>query len=179
MPNIRVLTNLDNLNTKDISTDKITSKSLFIFNNVFHVAKDSNKIGINTDDPQHDLHVNGSFASNTKSFVIPHPVTDSEYGFLRYGSLESPYHGIRLTGRDVVVDSYCKVILPYYISKLVTSENVNIQLTNYKHDKILFVNEINIEENYFIIKSYEYSQLEFFWSFTAIRQDVEPMVVEF
>lgn len=181
MPTIKVLTNLDNLNTKEISTDKINSKSLYIINNLLHIAENSNNIGINTDDPQHSLHVNGSFASNTKSFIIPHPVTNSNYNFLRYGSLESPYHGIRLTGKNVVINNYCKVDLPYYISSLVLVENVSIQLTNYKHDKILFVDEINIKDNYFEIKANDYTnaKLEFFWSFTAIRQDVDPLVVEF
>lgn len=181
MPNIRVLTNLDNINTNDIAANNVISKSLFLLNNVLHIAENSDKVGINTDNPQHNLHVNGSFASNTKSFIIPHPVKDSNYNYLRYGSLESPYHGIRLTGRDIVINNYCKVVLPYYISSLVTPENVSIQLTNYKHDKILFVDEINIKDNYFEIKSNDYTKakLEFFWSFTAIRQDVDPMIVEF
>lgn len=176
MSTLKILTDLD---TKNLSADKINSNSLFVLTNLLHIAKDSNNIGINTNSPQHALHVNGSFASNTKSFIIPHPVKDSNYEYLRYGSLESPYHGVRLTGRNTVVDGYCKVDLPYYVSSLVSSENVNVQLTNYKHDKVLFVNNINIAENYFEIGAYHRMKLEFFWSFTAIRQDVEPMVVEF
>lgn len=180
MANIRVLTNLDNLNTKDIVTNRISSKSIFINDKILFIDNESNKVGINTNTPQHELHIDGSFASTTKSFVIKHPLLpDTQYTHLRYGSLESPYHGIRLTGKDITIDGTCKVLLPDYISKLVSNENINIQLTNYKHDKVLFIDDIDIAKNFFIVKSYAYYKLEFFWSFTAIRIDVEPMVVEF
>jgi hypothetical protein len=180
MANIRVLTNLDNLSTKDIITNKLSSKAIFINNKILFIDNESNKVGINNNNPQHELHVDGSFAATTKSFVIKHPLLpETQYTHLRYGSLESPYHGIRLTGKDIVIDGICKVLLPDYISKLVSNENINIQLTNYKHDKLLFVDEIDINNNSFTIKSYNYCKLEFFWSFTAIRIDVEPMVVEF
>jgi hypothetical protein len=180
MANIRVLTKLDNISTKDVVTDKIVSKSIFINEDILFIDNNSNKIGINNNNPQHELHVKGSFAATTKSFIIDHPLLpDTSYSHLRYGSLESPYHGIRLTGKDVVKDGICTILLPIYISKLVSNENINIQLTNYKHDKILFVDNINIEDSLFIVKSYNYSNLEFFWTFTAIRTDVDPMVVEF
>lgn len=177
---IKVLTDVDTLNTRELSSNKINSNSLYVIDDLLYVAENSNNIGINTNNPQHSLHVNGSFASTTKSFIIPHPVKESNYNFLRYGSLESPYHGIRLTGKNVVMNGNCRVNLPYYISSLVSIEHVNIQLTNYCHDKVLFINEINVKENYFEVKTFSSdNHLLFFWTFTAIRQDVDPLIVEF
>ena len=181
MANIRVLTKLDNLNTQDIITDSLKAKELRIANqdpSILRINKDKQRVGILLDDPQHELHVNGTVAAKTKSFIIPHPL-DPKNKLLRYGSLESPYNGIRLTGKSYTEDSIAKIELPNYICALVKEEDVNIQLTNYKHDHVLFVDEISIPNNYFIVKSMCYSKLNFFWSFTAIRKDVPDMVVEF
>lgn len=122
--------------------------------------------------------IDGALNAKTKSFDIEHPLDASKR--LRYGSLESPYHGIRLTGKDVVVNGICKVNLPNYISKLVREENINIQLTNINHDKILWVKSIDIQNNQFIVESNETAnEYYFFWSFTAIRNDVDNLVVEY
>ena len=67
-----------------------------------------------------------------------------------------------------------------FIKKLVREENVNIQLTNFNHDKILWVNSIDIQNNQFIVESNETAnEYHFFWSFTAIRNDVDNLVVEY
>lgn len=134
-------------------------------------------IGIGTTSPVYKLEVNGSFAATTKSFVIDHP-TKPNYK-LRYGSLESPYHGIRLTGEAEVVDGICVVKLPDYIHALCKSEGVNIQLTNIKHGKVLWVDEIDIDNNEFTVATETNGNYKFYWSFTAVRKDVEDMVVEF
>ena len=127
------------------------------------------------------LHVVGSFAATTKSFVIDHPTKEGMK--LRYGSLESPYHGIRLTGEATIKENSVVVDLPEYIHALVKQEGSQVQITNIKHGKILWVDEIDIENNCFTIAfdrdvndNKEYS---FYWSFTAIRKDVEDMIVEF
>ena len=181
MANIRVLTKLDNLNTQDIITDSLKAKELRIANqdpSILRINKDKQRVGILLDDPQHELHVNGTVAAKTKSFIIPHPL-DPENKLLRYGSLESPYHGIRLTGRSFTQDGISIVTLPNYICALVKEEEVSIQITNFKHDHILFIDEIDILNNSFTVKSHCYSKLEFFWSFTAVRKDVPDMIVEF
>ena len=122
--------------------------------------------------------IDGALNAKTKSFDIEHPLDTKKR--LRYGSLESPYHGIRLTGKDVVINGKCVVKLPDYIKKLVREENVNIQLTNFNHDKILWVNSIDIQNNQFIVESNETAnEYHFFWSFTAIRNDVDNLVVEY
>lgn len=128
-----------------------------------------------------NLTVNGSFAAQTKSFLISHPSYASRK--LQYGSLESPYHGIRLTGRGVITSKITEVNLPHYIKNLVQKDEVNIQLTNINHSKILFVKSIDIDNNKFIIGvEKKWTEIlcayEFFWSFTAIRKDVSNLQVE-
>jgi hypothetical protein len=127
------------------------------------------------------LYVSGSFGATTKSFIIDHPTKKGKK--LIYGSLESPYHGIRLTGRDTLKDGKCKVELPEYIYKLILHDSVNIQLTGIKCNKTLYVDDINIPENYFTI-AYDkalfesYKDYDFFWDFTAIRADVPELITE-
>jgi hypothetical protein len=116
----------------------------------------------------------------TKSFLVNHPTKKDKK--LHYGSLESPYHGIRLTGKSKIVKGIGIVELPEYISNFVLEEDVNIQITNYQHNKLLYVDSINIPENKFTVKLdgllNKMSDYEFFWSFTAVRKDVEKLQVE-
>lgn len=135
-------------------------------------------VGIGTTNPTYNLQVVGSFGATTKSFIIDHPTKEGKK--LQYGSLESPYHGIRLTGRNKIVNGECVVTLPDYMSVFVKEEDVNIQLTNIKHGKILWVEEINILNNTFTIKTEETTgEYEFFWDFTSVRTDVDDLEVEF
>jgi hypothetical protein len=134
-------------------------------------------IGTSTITTGYRLQVQGGFAATTKSFVIDHPTKPGMK--LRYGSLESPYHGIRLTGKSTVKNGECVVALPDYIYNLVTEEDVNIQLTNLGHGKVLWVGEINVGDNRFTVRSEHTEDLNFFWCFTAIRKDIDPMVVEY
>ena len=151
-----------------------------ISGNIVYVTG-SGAVGINTTTPAYTLQVNGSFAATTKSFVIDHPTKPDKK--LVYGSLESPYHGIRLTGRDTLVNGKCVVDLPDYISKLIMPETVNIQLTGIKCNKTLYVDDINIKENNFTV-AYDkgvfesYKDYDFFWDFTAVRADVTELQTE-
>jgi hypothetical protein len=142
----------------------------------------SGAVGIGTSNVgAYTLQVNGSFGATTKSFVIDHPTKEGKK--LIYGSLESPYHGIRLTGRDTLKEGKCKIQLPDYIYKLILHDSVNIQLTGIKCNKTLYVDDINVPENYFTI-AYDkamfetYKDYDFFWDFTAIRSDVPELITE-
>jgi len=120
-------------------------------------------------------------AAATKSFYIPHPTKPGMH--LQYGSLESPYHGIRLTGNGSVKSGDSVVIqLPDYVFSLVHQEGVNIQLTNYQHNKTLFVDDIDVSNNTFTVKCekklFDKGEYKFFWSFTATRKDIPKLETE-
>ena len=122
--------------------------------------------------------VSGAFSATTKSFKIDHPSKPDHT--LEYGSLESPYHGVRLTGRDKVSKGICIVKLPSYLKDLIhNDDSINIQLTNLYHDKILYISKIDLSNNNFIVcakRAKSLPDLEFCWTFTGIRKDVDLVV---
>ena len=137
-------------------------------------------VGIGTTSPTYKLHVNGSFGATTKSFRIDHP---SKEGYsLEYGSLESPYHGVRLTGRGKIIRGTGVVVLPDYLKDLIyDDESLTIQLTNYKHNKTLYIDSIDLQNDIFVVKADRAKTLEellFFWSLTGTRKDVDSLIVE-
>lgn len=143
------------------------------------IYQSGTNIGIGTTSPSYKLHVAGSFSATSKSFTIKHPSKPNS--ILVYGSLESPYHGIRLTGRDKLLEGRKTIQLPYYIRDLVKEEGVHINITNYGHFRKLAVLSIDISQNNFTIIGEDCEDLdniEFFWDFTAIRKDVEDLEVE-
>ena len=119
-------------------------------------------------------------AANTKSFLIDHPLHKGKR--LQYGSLESPYHGVRLTGRSQINTNSATIELPEYTKALVHQDGHNVQLTNINHDKTLFVKEVNISENYFVVGInrgwMDKKEYEFYWTFTATRKDIPHLQVE-
>ena len=137
----------------------------------------SGNIGINCTTPSYKLHVNGSFAATCKSFVINHPTKCGH--MLRYGSLESPYHGVRLTGKSCAVCGEAKVALPDYMCGLVHEEDINIQITNYRHGCTMWVEDVDISNNNFKVKTGTEETKEFYWTFTAERKDVDRMQTEY
>jgi hypothetical protein len=148
--------------------------------NLLFVDASADNVGIGTATPGFKLEVNGSFAATTKSFIIDHPTKPGMK--LRYGSLESPYHGVRLTGEAIIAGKSRKVNLPDYIRGLCKQEGSQVQITNKKHGKVLWIEEINVDKNYFIVGCdlafFDKKEYEFYWSFTAIRKDIEELVVE-
>lgn len=122
-----------------------------------------------------------SIEAEAKYFKIKHPDLASGYSYLQYGSLESPYNGVRLTGKGELKKGICKVQLPSYIKYLVNDKDMNIQITNKGHHKILYVDSIDIQNNQFTVKGYRAKTggpFEFFWTFTGVRQDIDPLIVE-
>ena len=96
--------------------------------------------------------------------------------------MESPYHGVRLTGRDKVIKGTGIVQLPDYLKDLIHDDNnLNIQITNIKHGKTIYVDSIDLKNDCFIVKAdraKSLGDLHFFWTLTGVRKDVENLVVE-
>jgi hypothetical protein len=126
------------------------------------------------------LDVTGAFTAESKSFKIVHPTQAGK--LLVYGSLESPYHGVRLTGEGELVGNTTKIYLPEYIRGLCKQEGSQVQITNIQHDKVLWVDTISVEDNTFTVSCnrsfFDNKTYKFYWSFTAIRKDVEDLEVE-
>lgn len=141
----------------------------------------SGNVGIGTITPIYKLEVIGSFAATDKSFVIKHPTKPGMK--LRYGTIEAPYHGIRLTGKSEVINGKAEINLPDYICGLVKEDGVNIQITNIGHDQVLWVDEIDVPNHRFMVggpKSLFFSKTyKFYWTFSAIRKDVEELITEY
>jgi hypothetical protein len=125
--------------------------------------------------------ITGHLAATSKSFLINHPTQTGKK--LQYGSLESPYHGIRLTDKGKINSNFVQIDLPEYISALVLEEGVNIQLTNINHSKVLFVKKVDVSKNYFEVglkrSKNDKKEYEFYWSFTAERKDIPKLETEF
>ena len=140
----------------------------------------SGDVGIGTTTPGYKLQVAGSFGATTKSFRIDHP---SKSGWnLEYGSLESPYHGVRLTGRGKVIKGVGIVSLPPYLKDLIhDNDTLNIQITNIKHGKTIYLEKIDLQNDQFIVKAdraKSLGELQFCWTLTGVRKDVDHLVVE-
>ena len=168
---------IENATNVNITTDDATNSSYYLYfgaNASGNTAlKASTKIRYNPN--------TGAFSATTKSFRIPHP-TKPEHDLV-YGSLESPYHGIRLTGKGKTKGNRAEIILPDYVKVLIDKETINIQLSVIKCAKILYIDDIIIDDNKFTVKYdkswYEKSKdVEFYWDFTAERKDVPKLIVE-
>lgn len=140
----------------------------------------NNRIGIGTANPTYKLQVVGDFGATTKSFVIPHP-TKPNYK-LRHACIESPYNGVRYTGKNKILKGtkLSSVYIPEYVKDLIHEEGIAIQITNIKHSKVIWVEDINLMGDYFTvgIENLSDQDLEFYWDLTGIRKDVDQFVVE-
>ena len=149
--------------------------------NLFTVSGSGN-IGVGTTpSTTYKMQINGGFSATTKSFDIEHPTKLGKR--LVYGSLESPYHGVRLTGKGKLVKGKGIIQLPDYMKSLVDYETANVQITNIKHNKVIYVDDIDEKNNIInvaakIQKTQLNKELEFYWTFTAIRKDVPNLQVE-
>jgi hypothetical protein len=126
-------------------------------------------VGIGTASPAYRLEVIGSFAAQTKSFVINHP-TKSDMK-LRYGSLEGPENGVYVRGR--VHGPY--IYLPDYWLGLVDEHSITVSLTPIAKTAMPSVLSWNNEK----VVLHSDSPIDCFYYIIAERKDVEKLVVEF
>jgi hypothetical protein len=129
-------------------------------------------IGIGTTSPLYKLHVNGSFAANTKSFVIDHPTKPGMK--LRYGSLEGPENGVYVRGK---LDGIKVIELPDYWEGLVDLNTITVQLTAIGHAQNLYVAAIDGLKIH--IDTENHTQPYCYYTVYGERKDVEKLVVEF
>ena len=129
--------------------------------------KADGKVGINQAVPSYQLHVNGSFAATTKSFVIDHPTKENHS--LRYACLEGPENSVYVRGRssDPVIE------LPEYWVGLVHDDSITVNVTPIGNKKV-WVESIN--NNSVTIGSDD--STEYFYTVFAERKDVEKLEVE-
>lgn len=120
----------------------------------------------------------GTITGVTKNFTITHPTKPGMK--LSYGSIEGPYHAVRLTGEAKVVNGECVVTLPDYIHGLVREQGVNVQITNVRHGQVLWVESVDVTTDQFIVKTDNAEgEFEFYWTFTAVRKDVPELITEY
>jgi len=131
----------------------------------------TDRVGIGTTSPTHKLHVDGSFAATTKSFVINHPSKKGK--MLRHGSLEGPEHGVYVRGhtKGNIID------LPDYWLELVDEETITVQLTANQHPQNLFVKAIDADR--VLIERENRGAIDCFYFIQAERKDVDKMEVEY
>ena len=180
-PNLYSIEDVEGFGARQYFSIDKSDTALFKVNNDSAITRfivtSAGDVGIGTTIPSSKLQVVGTFAATTKSFFIDHPTKEGKK--LQYGSLESPYHGIRLTGSSTIKNGRCVIDLPDYIYNFVKEEGINIQITNIKHGNVIWVEDVDISNNNFVVMCEEtLGEHKFYWDFTAVRNDVDDLIVE-
>lgn len=129
-------------------------------------------VGINIASPTYKLHVNGSFAATTKSFVIDHP---TKPGFkLRYGSLEGPENGVYIRGK---LSGNNTIELPEYWTELVDENSITVNLTPIGRNPGIH-SVIDIVDNTVVVESTN-DIINCFFTVFAERKDVDKLITEY
>ena len=139
----------------------------------YWIVGDSNyNVGIGTASPSYKLHVVGSFAATTKSFVIDHP---TKPGFkLRYGSLEGPENGVYIRGK---LSNNNTIELPEYWTELVHEDSITVNLTPIGRNPGVH-SVIDISDNTIVIESTN-DIINCFFTVFAERKDVDKLITEY
>ena len=142
----------------------------------FTVNGENGNVGIGYTSPGYKLHVNGSFAATTKSFVIDHPTKPNKK--LRYASLEGPENGVYVRGRG---DSDI-IELPDYWTGLVHEDSITVQITAKGKDKNNKIRNYSVNDivgnKVYIYTDSEDNVYDYFYNVYAERKDVEKLEVE-
>lgn len=131
----------------------------------------SGNVSIGTTSTTYKLEVAGSFAAQTKSFVISHPTKPGMK--LRYGSLEGPENGVYVRG-TLVNDNI--IVLPDYWTELVDAESLTVELTPFKTYQRLYVKQIT--NNTITIGNYRGKGISCFYVVYGERKDVPKLETE-
>lgn len=127
--------------------------------------------------PAATLHVTGSFAADTKSFIISHPFKTGY--LLEHGVVEGPEHSIFIRG-EVHDKDYIE--LPDYWTVLAKKGTITVQLTSMGGYKRLFVKKILDNRIVIGVKSiWPWKRAKpgvFYYHVQATRADVPNLRVE-
>ena len=139
-------------------------------NTVFTIV-DGGNVGVGTTTPAYRLEVNGSFAAQTKSFIIDHQTKPDHK--LRHGSLEGPENGVYVRGRSTsnIID------LPDYWKWLIDEDTITVNLTSIGKSQKLYVEKIENNKVYVVNDSWSFG-MNYFYTVFAERKDVEKLQVE-
>ncbi len=148
------------------------SGDVIVDTNTFKIDSTNNRVGIGTASPGYKLQVEGSFAAQTKSFVIPHPTQEGKT--LQHGSLEGPEHGVYHRGR---LNEGNIIQLPEYWTDLVDDNTISVQLTSNGTFQSLYVEKI--EDNQVFVGVEESAAIDCFYIIHGERKDVGKMEVEY
>jgi len=164
------ITSVGTLSALTVSGDVVVDTT------TFKIDTTNNRVGIGTATPGYKLQVEGSFAAQTKSFVIPHPTQEGKT--LQHGSLEGPEHGVyhrgRITGSDNMGVS---IDLPEYWKELVDEDTITVQLTANGEFQMLYVEKI--EDNRVFVGNAADEGVDCFYIIHGERKDVGKMEVEY
>jgi hypothetical protein len=136
------------------------------------VVDTTGNVGVGTSSPAYKLEVAGSFAAQTKSFIINHQSKPNHR--LRYGSLEGPENGVYVRGK-----STSNVIeLPDYWTWLVDEDTITVNITPIGKKQTLFVEKIENNKVYIKNDAWFSSDVNYFYTVYGERKDVDKLIAE-
>ena len=141
--------------------------------NTYPITIDNNgNVAIGNISTSYALQVFGSFAAQTKSFVIDHPTKPGMK--LRYASLEGPENGVYVRGRT----NETVIRLPDYWTNLVDYDSITVNLTPIGHHQHLYVSKIQDNVVYVSSDTETFRDRDYYYTVYAERKDVEKLVIE-
>lgn len=141
--------------------------------NTYPITIDANgNVAIGNLTTSYALQVFGSFAAQTKSFVIDHPTKPGMK--LRYASLEGPENGVYVRGRS----KENVIRLPEYWTNLVDYNSITVNITPIGHHQHLYVRKIEDNLVYVSSDAETFREIDYYYTVYAERKDVEKLVIE-
>lgn len=131
-------------------------------------------------DPPIQMYGNGTLRAKDKKFSIPHPLDARRR--LEHGCVEGPEQAVTYRGRATLRDGCAEVRLPAYFEALTRAEDRTVQVTPVLSEEgtCSSLGASAVRDGRFIVRALDGGSFggEFCWQVTAVRADIEPLVVE-